>query len=160
MTLPELSYYQPVIRDVTWTSLKQIATQIANPGPLGLYAFGLTTAFLQVKLCARKSLMYLESECFDRCQSSKLHFIEFDGMFMLICLLVGLQGAVTTITAGQPTKDFTACFAMFYGEHSSNTMVPWQCGIGLKLAVLSVYLSMSCLRGITALISGMAVTPL
>ncbi len=25
------------------------------------------------------------------------------------------QGAVTTITAGQPTTDFTACFAMFYG---------------------------------------------
>ena len=28
-----------------------------------------------------------------------------------------VQGAVTTIVAGQPTIDFTACFAMFYGTH-------------------------------------------
>jgi succinate-acetate transporter protein len=26
-----------------------------------------------------------------------------------------MQGAVTTITAGEPTLDFTATFAMFYG---------------------------------------------
>ena len=30
--------------------------QIGNPGPLGLYAFGLTTAFLQVRIGAEKSL--------------------------------------------------------------------------------------------------------
>ncbi|CAL8467440.1 g6978 [Coccomyxa elongata] len=56
----------------SYTSTRLIANApIGNPGPLGLYAFGFTTALL--------------------------------------------QGAVTTITAGQPTIDFTACFAMFYG---------------------------------------------
>ncbi|EIE24448.1 hypothetical protein COCSUDRAFT_65361 [Coccomyxa subellipsoidea C-169] len=55
-----------------YTATKLIANApIGNPGPLGLYAFGLTTAFL--------------------------------------------QGAVTQITDPQPTKDFVACFALFYG---------------------------------------------
>lgn len=30
-------------------------------------------------------------------------------------VMLAAQGAVTTITAGKPTEDMTACFAMFYG---------------------------------------------
>ena len=31
-------------------------------------------------------------------------------------VMLAAQGAVTTITAGKPTEDMTACFAIFYGK--------------------------------------------